>query len=82
MADVSYLCCCARRQGMEPHVTIVWFVLPQWFQELGAFLHEENIDIAVEWARTAFKLFGELLVACGASPFAWLRIVSGLSVSC
>ena len=46
------------RQGMEPHVTIVWFVLPQWFQELGAFAKEENIPIAVEWAQTAFKLFG------------------------
>ena len=45
---------------MEPHVTIIWFVLPQWFQEMGAFLKEENIALAVDWAETAFKLFGEL----------------------
>ena len=45
---------------MEPHVTIIWFVLPQWFQEMGAFLKEENIALAVDWAETAFKLFGDL----------------------
>ena len=45
---------------MEPHVTVVWFVLPQWFQEMGAFLKEENIAIAVDWAETAFKLFGAI----------------------
>ena len=48
---------------MEPHVTVVWFVLPQWFQEMGAFLKEENIALAVDWAETAFKLFGELVSA-------------------
>ena len=54
--DGNLLMC---RHGMEPHVTIIWFVLPQWFQEMGAFLKEENIALAVDWAETAFKLFGE-----------------------
>ena len=47
------------RNGMEPHVTLIWFVHPQWFQELGAFAKEENIPIFVDWCETAFKLFGE-----------------------
>ena len=47
------------RNGMEPHVTFIWFVHPQWFQELGAFAKEENIPIFVDWCETAFKLFGE-----------------------
>ncbi|CAL8471442.1 g10984 [Coccomyxa elongata] len=47
------------RQGMEPHVTLQWFVHPQWFQELGAFANEENIPIFVDWCETAFKLFGK-----------------------
>jgi beta-glucosidase/6-phospho-beta-glucosidase/beta-galactosidase len=46
------------RHGMEPHVTLIWFVHPQWFQELGAFSKEENIPIFVDWCKTAFKLFG------------------------
>ncbi|KAK9840609.1 hypothetical protein WJX81_004313 [Elliptochloris bilobata] len=47
------------RQGMEPNVTLHWFVHPNWFQELGGFTKEENIDIFVEWCRTAFSLFGK-----------------------
>ena len=47
-----------RRQDMEPNVTLHWFVHPNWFQELGGFTKEENIDIFVEWCRTAFSLFG------------------------
>lgn len=52
---------CLIRQGMEPHVTLIWFVHPQWFQELGAFAKDENIDIFVDWCETCFKLFGALL---------------------
>jgi hypothetical protein len=43
---------------MEPHVTLIWFVHPQWFQELGAFEKEENIPVFIDWVETAFKLFG------------------------
>ncbi len=45
---------------MEPHVTFIWFVHPQWFQELGAFAKVENIPIFVDWCETAFKLFGAI----------------------
>ncbi len=56
---------------MEAHVTLQWFVHPQWFQLLGAFANEENIPIFVDWCETAFKLFGEVLVgATGYTEFA------------
>ncbi len=51
---------------MEAHVTLQWFVHPQWFQELGAFANEENIPIFVDWCETAFKLFGEVLLGATA----------------
>lgn len=43
---------------MEPNVTLHWFVHPQWFEDLGGFTKEANIEIFVEWCRTAFSLFG------------------------
>ena len=43
---------------MEPNVTLHWFVHPKWFEELGGFTKEENIDIFEDWCRTAFSLFG------------------------
>ena len=43
---------------MEPNVTLHWFVHPNWFQELGGFTKAENVDIFVEWCRSAFSLFG------------------------
>ena len=45
---------------MEPNITLIWFVQPQWFQKMGAFARRENIPVFVEWCETAFKLFGEL----------------------
>ena len=44
---------------MEPNITLIWFVQPQWFQKMGAFARRENIPVFVEWCETAFKLFGE-----------------------
>ena len=44
---------------MEPNITLIWFVQPQWFQKMGAFGRRENIPIFVEWCETAFKLFGK-----------------------
>ena len=38
--------------------TLHWFAHPQWFQDLGEFQKEENIQLFVDWAKTAFKLFG------------------------
>lgn len=40
-------------------MTLIWFVHPQWFQDLGAFSKEENIPVFVDWCETAFKLFGK-----------------------
>ena len=48
------------RHGMEPNITLIWFVQPQWFQKMGAFARRENIPVFVEWCETAFKLFGEI----------------------
>ncbi|KAK9814269.1 hypothetical protein WJX72_003165 [[Myrmecia] bisecta] len=47
------------RQGMEPNVTLHWFTHPRWFDEIGGFLKEENVDVFVDWACTAFQLFGK-----------------------
>jgi beta-glucosidase/6-phospho-beta-glucosidase/beta-galactosidase len=47
------------RQGIEPNVTLHWFVHPRWFDEIGGFTKYENIDVYVEWAKKAFELFGE-----------------------
>lgn len=44
---------------MEPNVTLHWFVHPNWFQKMGGFTKEENIEVYVDWCRTAFSLFGE-----------------------
>ena len=46
------------RAGITPNVTLHWFAHPQWFHELGEFQTEDNIPLFVEWAETAFKLFG------------------------
>lgn len=46
---------------MESNVTLYWFVLPKWFMDMGGFEKEENIQEFVNWARTAFELFGEEL---------------------
>jgi len=47
-----------RRQGIEPNMTLHWFVHPRWFDEIGGFTKFENIDVYVEWAKKAFELFG------------------------
>lgn len=44
-------------QGMEPNVTLHWFVHPAWFEHIGAFLKEQNIPIFVDWAKFAFSEF-------------------------
>ena len=51
--------CSACRHNMEPNITLIWFVHPQWFQKMGAFSRRENLPVFVEWCETAFKLFGE-----------------------
>ena len=62
LMNAAYLLYCifglVCRAGMTPNVTLHWFAHPQWFHELGEFQKEENISLFVEWAETAFKLFG------------------------
>lgn len=43
------------RHKLEPMVTLHHFVHPNWFENLGGFIKEENIPIFVEFARTAFR---------------------------
>lgn len=42
-------------------MTLHWFVHPRWFDKLGGFTKAANIAVYVEWAETAFKLFGDHL---------------------
>lgn len=44
---------------MEANVTLHWFVHPQWFDEIGGWRNPDNIKYFVEWARLAFKHFGQ-----------------------
>lgn len=43
--------------GMEPNVTLHWFVHPLWFEKISAFSREQNIPIFVDFARFAFSEF-------------------------
>jgi beta-glucosidase/6-phospho-beta-glucosidase/beta-galactosidase len=43
---------------MEANVTLLWFVVPKWFHDLGAFSKASNISLFVEWAKLAFSHFG------------------------
>ena len=54
-ADGAFNMMCS--QGMEPNVTLHWFVHPAWFEHIGAFLKEQNIPIFVDWAKFAFSEF-------------------------
>ena len=56
---------------MEANVTVHWFVHPLWFQDMGAFTKEENIEVFVEWARLAFTLFGALCSSTHAPAAKW-----------
>lgn len=44
---------------MEPSVSIHHFVHPQWFEELGGWTKEENIELYVKFAVEAFNRFGK-----------------------
>ena len=51
-------------------MTVHWFVHPLWFQDIGAFTKEENIEVFVEWAKLAFTLFGGLTRPDALTPYA------------
>ena len=44
---------------MEPSVSIHHFVHPAWFEALGGWTKEENIELYVNFAVEAFKRFGK-----------------------
>lgn len=44
---------------MEPSVSIHHFVHPAWFEALGGWTKEENIELFVNFAMEAFKRFGK-----------------------
>lgn len=44
---------------MEPSVSIHHFVHPAWFEQLGGWTKEENIQLFVNFAVEAFKRFGK-----------------------
>lgn len=46
------------RHKLEPFVTLYHFCHPQWFEELGGFVKQENIQIFVDWCLYAFREFG------------------------
>eukprot|EP00877_Chromochloris_zofingiensis_P014278 jgi/Chrzof1/9103/Cz03g36040.t1 len=46
------------KAGMQPNLTLHHFTHPQWFDEIGAFQHEENIPIFAEYAVKMVQLFG------------------------
>eukprot|EP00775_Hariotina_reticulata_P005032 gene5032-5274_t len=48
--------------GLEPNATLHHFTHPQWFDDLGGFEREENIDIFVQWAIKAVELFGSRIL--------------------
>lgn len=46
------------RLGMQSTVTLYHFVHPLWFEQLGHFEREENIQHYVDFVKVAFKHFG------------------------
>eukprot|EP00210_Caulerpa_lentillifera_P003127 g2987.t1 len=49
---------CLEENGITPCVTLHHFVHPGWFQDLGGFENEENIQLFVQYATRAFQEFG------------------------
>eukprot|EP00884_Botryococcus_braunii_P022359 jgi/Botrbrau1/8807/Bobra.0330s0037.1 len=47
-----------KRHNLEPLVVLHHFVHPQWFEDLGGFTRQENIQFFVHYAREAFTRFG------------------------
>ena len=47
------------QHGMEPSVSIHHFVHPAWFEDMGGWTKEANIDLFVNFAVEAFKRFGQ-----------------------
>lgn len=81
------------RLGLVPNATLHHFVHPDWFEALGGFTNEANIPMFVEWARTAYRLFGGRITMwatfneptcytfCRCACFRCYMLVSDVSVS-
>lgn len=50
---------CMRRKGLEPHVTLHHFVHPAWFEKLGGFTKEENIQLFLDYTAACYRAFGD-----------------------
>jgi hypothetical protein len=44
--------------GLEPNATLHHFTHPTWFEDLGAFRKEENIQLFVDWSVFMFREYG------------------------
>jgi beta-glucosidase/6-phospho-beta-glucosidase/beta-galactosidase len=43
--------------GLEPNATLHHFTHPTWFEDLGAFSREANIQLFVDWSCFMFRTF-------------------------
>ncbi|KAL4422104.1 hypothetical protein ABPG77_003389, partial [Micractinium sp. CCAP 211/92] len=50
---------CMRSKGLEAHVTLHHFVHPAWFEKLGGFSKEENIQLFLDFTANCFRAFGD-----------------------
>lgn len=52
-------CKMLKREGIEPMVTLHHFTNPLWFEQLGAFEKEENIEHFVEFSKAVYNALKE-----------------------
>ena len=50
--------CVQEANGMEPSVSLHHFVHPAWFDDLGGWGKEENVELFVKFAEWSFQQFG------------------------
>ena len=54
---------CLDRHGLEPVATLHHFVHPTWFEDIGSFCREENVQHFVAYASLVFKEFSGRVVS-------------------
>lgn len=50
---------CCLKSGLQPNATLWHFVAPQWFEELGGWTKEANIQLFVAFCVRCVRLFGD-----------------------
>ena len=55
----SELCDALIKEGIDPCITLHHFSHPQWFEDLGAFEKEENIDYFVNFSKMMYERLGD-----------------------